>query len=79
MYHKSFAVLFSSRRYHSIVSLSSPFVHAVVPEQQNNLIKHSHMLYVSMANRGLLGKSMGGTERRLGMGEATLVLLPEVV
>ena len=53
-------------------------MHAVVPEQQNILIKNSHMLYVSMANHGLLGKSMDGKERRLGMGEATMVLLREV-
>jgi len=53
-------------------------VHAVVSEQQNILIINSHVLNVSMANRGFLGKSMDGKERRLGMGEATRVLLCEV-
>ena len=62
----------------NLLWLSSPFVHAVVPEQQNILIKNSHVGYISMANRGLLGKSMDGKERRLGMGEATMVLLCEV-
>ena len=56
----------------------NPFVHTVVPEQQNILIKNSHVLYVSMGNRGLLGKTMDDKERRLGMGEATMVLLREV-
>ena len=56
----------------------NPFVHTVVPEQQNILIKNSHVLYVSMGNRGLLGKTMDGKERRLGMGEATMVLFREV-
>ena len=54
-------------------------MHAVVPEQQNNLIKNSHVLDVSMADRGLLGKRMGGKERRLGMREAMIVFLLEVV
>ena len=58
--------------------LLNPFVHTVVPEQQNILIKNSHVLYVSMGYRGLLGKSMDDKERRLGMGEATMVLLREV-
>ena len=62
----------------SFAALHSPFVHTVAPEQQNILIKNSHMLYVSMGNRGLQGKTMDGKERRLGMGEATMVLLCEV-
>ena len=53
-------------------------MHTVVPERKNILIKNSHVLYVSMGNRGLLGKIMDGKERRLGMGEATMVLLREV-
>ena len=52
-------------------------MHTVVPEQQNILIKNSQVLYVSMGNRGLLGKTMDGKDRRLGMGEATMVLLSE--
>ena len=61
-----------------VVNPLNPFVHTVVPEQQNILIKISHVLYVSMGYRGLLGKSMDDKERRLGMGEATMVLLREV-